>query len=299
MKNFDKFIGVDWSGAKLPVQTKSIAVASVSQGGDDLHLHTKIRSRDKVAEYIDSLIEENIQSRGRALIGIDCNFGYAQEIIHKQLGENATAFDLWARVDEVNAQNDNFFAGNFWQHTPYAKDFWTTGKMREGFNMPKRATEIVCAQNGYGNPESPFKLIGAKQVGKGGLAGMRMAYALKKRHGHKIAVYPFEGEAAYDKASAVVTEIYPRQFIMRAGMGNQKLRTIYALNQALEFFDMAPYNDIDFSDHDADALISAAGLKYLCGAQKNIPDDIAWPSSMSDKSKQCEGWIFGVGQEIC
>jgi len=150
MKNFDRFIGVDWSGAKAPINTKSIAVASVSRHEDNLRLYPKIRSRKAVADFIEEVINQD----QRTLIGIDCNFGYAHEIVQKQIGAQATALDLWARVDEVNTQNDNFFAGNFWQHDTYAQDFWTAGKMPEGFQMPKRMTEIICAENGYGRPES-------------------------------------------------------------------------------------------------------------------------------------------------
>ena len=177
MENFEQFIGVDWSGAKAPINTKSIAVALLSKDKNDLILHHRIRSRHAVADYIGEIIK----SEKRSFVGIDCNFGYAAEVVHKQIAPNASAFDLWAKVEDVNQNNPNFFAGHFWMHEAYKDDFWVEGKMPAGFPMPKRITEIICAKNGYGRPESPFKLIGAKQVGKGGLARYANGIFLKDK----------------------------------------------------------------------------------------------------------------------
>ncbi len=291
MHNFDQFIGVDWSGAKAPIKTKSIAVASLSKEKDDLTLHQNIRSRSAVANFIGNVIKGG----KRTLIGIDCNFGYAVEILRKQIGQNATAPDLWAKVDDVNAENPNLFAGDFWMHPKFKEDFWTTGKMPINFQMPKRMTEIICADNGYGRPESPFKLIGAKQVGKGGLAGMRMAHILKQKYGSKVAIWPFDNDQSCDLAVVVLTEIYPRQFIMRAAMGSQKIRKDNDLKKILEFYGLTNQKHKNFTDHDTDALVSAAGLRYLCGMNQTIPNTISNPSRMTKTAQSCEGWIFGVG----
>ena len=183
MKNFDVFAGIDWSGAKSPINTKSIALATLNKGGKNLSLHHDIRSRKAVYDWI----AQQIETGQRTLIGIDCNFGYAESVVRKHIGKGSNAFKLWQVVNQVNDNEPNFFAGNFWSQKPYDQDFWTEGKMPQGFTMPKRQTEIICAENGYGRPESPFKLIGAKQVGKGGLSGMRVAYTLKEKYGDKIS----------------------------------------------------------------------------------------------------------------
>ncbi|MEM6811074.1 MAG: hypothetical protein AAF549_01260 [Pseudomonadota bacterium] len=288
MLNFDQFIGIDWSGAKSPINTKSIAYASTSRKTNSVTLFQQIRSRQSVCDEI-------LKIKGRTLIGIDCNFGYAHQIVEQQLGKDADAYELWETVEAANKDHPNLFAGEFWSHPKFGKYFWTEGKMPENFQMPKRTTEIRCADNGYGNPESPFKLIGAKQVGKGGLAGMRLAFQLKKLMGDEIAIWPFDQNCG--SAKIVMTEIYPRQFIMRAGMGKQKIRTTSDLNKVLKFFDAKKYSDQEFSDHDSDAIISAAGLKFLCGNQREIPENIAHPQSMDKKAQSKEGWIFGVGDQ--
>lgn len=45
------------------------------------------------------------------------------------------------------------------------------------------------------------------------------------------------------------------------------------------------------------ALVSAAGLRYICGMKSKLPDKIAYPPPMSRDAKQVEGWIFGVGDQ--
>ncbi len=292
MKNFDQFVGIDWSGAKSPINTKSIAVARGEQGQGAPILHPEIRSRTAVAEWIEGLAKID----KRILIGIDCNFGYAHSVVRKKLGAKAIAHDLWAEVDKVNQSQPNFFAGNFWTHQNYKSDFWTEGKMPDGFQMPKRQTEIMCADNGYGRPESPFKLIGAKQVGKGGLAGMRMAHYLKSKLGQDIAIWPFDEHI--DNAKIVMSEIYPRQFLMRVGHGITKVRDTETLNNILPFFQSNKIKETkQITDHDTDALVSATGLRYLCGMNKIIPPQILNPETMTAEAKQCEGWIFGVGDK--
>jgi hypothetical protein len=290
MINFDRYIGIDWTGAKTPILNNSIAVAECLKGQKSPHLIKGPWSRDKVARFIETKLEVS----DRTLIGIDCNFGYAASILHEQLGQDSTAFDLWHKVNSLNVDQPNFFAGKFWSHHEFRKYFWTEGKMPVGFAMPRRVTEQVCGESGHGWPESPFKMIGAKQVGKGGLAGMRLAHNLKLKHGDKIAIWPFDPPLLWNKARIIITEIYPRQFIRRAGYGHKKLRHIGELNSALATLGSSPVKNMIITDHDTDALIAAAGLRYLCGAADNIPDALANPPAKRE-TLACEGWIFGAG----
>lgn len=291
MHNFQNFIGIDWSGAKTPVNTKSIAVAICDKGVNAPTLHSDIRSRTAVYDYIKSLA----LSDRRSLIGIDCNFGFSEKIGQTIFGDQYTYLDLWTAVEECNHHNANFFAGGFWEHIDYQKHFWTSGKMPLNFTMPKRLTEQASIENEFGRPESPFKLIGAKQVGKGGLAGMRMVYQLKQELGSKIAVWPFESIEACNQAKIVITEIFPRQFIQRSKAGPQKIRNAESLNTVLKFMHSDPYDGRTFTDHDTDAIISAAGLRYLCGTNDILPTALSNPMPSSPKTLQREGWIFGVG----
>lgn len=293
MKNFDLFVGIDWSGAKKPVQTKAICVALCEQGQTAPVLvhpdHEGYWSRSDVFAWISSLLAED----QRILIGIDANFGYEQDIGMLQFGECYDHLDVWSAVEKSCEDQDNFFAGGFWASETYGRYFWTSGKKPAHLTLPKRKIEQVCGEKGYGWPESPFKLIGPKQVGKGGLSAMRVAHALKKEYGDQICIWPFEREIE-DTAQIVITEIYPRQFLKRAGHGNAKIKTMDDLNTALKFFDSKNLEGLDeVTDHQTDALISAAGLRWLCGDHEVVPQEISNPRELDDITAIREGWILG------
>ena len=309
MRNFDIFIGIDWSGAKAPLHTPAIAVAKCYRGdknapeliapnqpGHDGPLKDKswstYWSRTDIFEYILDLLKTS----KRIFIGVDANFGYAQDIGEKQFGKNYDYKDLWGAVEKESAHDDNFLAAGYWEK--HSDIFWVQGKKPDHITLSKRQTETICAENGYGRPESPFKLIGAKQVGKGGLAAMRMAYALKENAGDQICIWPFEREIT-DTSQIVISEIYPRQFLMRCGHGLAKVNTLSELNEALEKLDSNIINNdtYRFSNHDADSIVSSAGLRMICGSQKTIPKTLSYPPDMDNHHAKREGWIFGVGDQ--
>jgi hypothetical protein len=285
---FEKYIGIDWSGAKTPKSSYSIAVASSTISNESApEAMTNKQSRTQVYE----LIVKSIKDSKKTLIGIDCNFGYNSAVAKQQIGENANFQTLWQTVEDANKEHDNFFAGNMWSLPPFNQYFWTSGKQPEWFNAAKlqRQTEKAAAMQSLGIPESPFKLIGAKQVGKGGLAGMRMLYQLKKDYGNKIAVWPFEQDIM-NEAVVVISEIYPRLFIKHAGFGNKKIRNIRDLNATLAHFGATAYpEEFALNDHLSDAIIACAGLKWFC--EHRVPLDIKLPRDATN----IEGWIFGVG----
>lgn len=292
MLNFDQFIGIDWSGALSPVQTKSIAVSSCERGSAAPKLlkppSHKYWSRSDVAAFILDLLNTD----KRILIGIDANFGYAAEVIEAQFGKGANYRDLWRAVDDGSKGAPNFFAQKYWQSWP--QYFWTEGKRPDHITLPRRVIENECGKAGLGWPESPFKLIGPKQVGKGGLAAMRLAHYLKETASDKICIWPFEVEIA-DKAQIVISEIYPRQFLKRSGHGNAKVKTLDDLNIALSYFASKPMSGMaEISDHDTDAIISAAGLRWLCGEGKALTADLSLPEKLRGQNPLVEGWIFGV-----
>jgi hypothetical protein len=291
MKNFDEFIAIDWSGALKPIHTESIAVARCQSGSKAPALispkNHKFWSRDLVADFILSLPSEK-----RYLIGIDCNFGYAVDIVRQQIPGAKSAKDLWALVDDICRDDENFSAQSFWTHPVYKKFFWTQGLQPHNFTLKQRHVEQQCARMGLGAPESPFKLIGAKQVGKGGLNGMRLVHYLQKTLKKRIAIWPFDTKAVCEAASIVVTEIYPRLFLKLAHHGNRKVRDAQDLNRALGFLGAKPLASSHMTDHAADALVSAAGLRFMCGKNQQIQGDFLNPSPREVIA--CEGWIWGV-----
>jgi hypothetical protein len=282
--SFQRFVAVDWSGAKGPGY-RGVAVAECGPGS------AAPRSvpapggghwtRSAVARWIlDGL------GRGPALVGFDMAFSLAFAKAGRRLPEGAVAFDLWAEVERVSAASPDFLG------TPYAEahpeDFWTRGPRPAGYVEARRATELACAAEGLGAPQSPYHLIGSKQVGKGALAGMRVLHALRAAAPGRLAVWPMEEPGP---GLTVCVEIYPRLFLRRAGLGSRKVRDGAALDAALRALRSEPAGLAGaLGDHDTDALVSAAGLRLLAG----VPG--AWrPRGLGPEAAARDGWIFGVG----
>lgn len=289
MKNFGRFIAVDWSGAEKPSLSGAIALAEARPGSSKIICDEKTRSRMDVANYIENIIKKP----ARTLVGIDCNFGYAREVGLRQFGRGYTYDRLWRAVERASSNTKGFYAKGFWEHPKFAPYFWTSGKRKNDFMVHRRQTEIACSKQGYGFPESPFKMIGPKQVGKGGLAGMRFALYLKNLHADNVAIWPFEHELA-NTAHVVITEIYPRIFLKISGHGPKKVTEPAELKEVLAFYGCDMTDLSNFTDHQSDAIVAAAGLKTLCGDNPEVPGDIAQPGLLTKPIAKTEGWIFGV-----
>ena len=291
MTSFDEFIAIDWSGSQA-LFSPSITVAKASSYESSVSLITppkKEWSRTHIAEWI---INHAAYSK-RLLIGIDSNFGYAASTVHKRLPNLQTATELWALIDLTCSQEANFYANAFWRDSLFCHDFWIAGKKPPHFPGMRRQTELSCINEQLGFPENPFKLIGAKQVGKGGLAAMRMAHFLKMQLQEKIAFWPFDSQEHCDAATIVITEIYPRLFLKKANHGLSKVRDMKKLKELLSFFkaQLSPLSSLN--DHQSDALIAAAGIRSLMDSNKTMLN-LESCSSAFRKQLQIEGWILGV-----
>lgn len=288
LPNFERFVAVDWSGAESPAKSGAIAMAECRAGSSRVNIINEVKSRRDVAE----MVAHYLKQESRTLIGIDCNFGYARAIGEKQFGKGYTFRDLWLAVEESSHNLPDFYAKGFWTHYVYAPYFWTGGK-QDGFKLHRRQTENRCGALGYGFPESPFKMIGPKQVGKGGLAGMRFAHYIKEKYGESVAFWPFE-RALAGHARIVISEIYPRIFLRLAGHGPKKVTQAAELKKVLDIYGCYMPDLAKFSDHQSDAIVAAAGLKNLCGDRPDVPGEIAKPEGLAARVAETEGWIFGV-----
>lgn len=273
MPAFDRFIGIDWSGAATP----NYAGVAVAQCGPGRAAPQRVPppalwgrwTRQAVFNWLAG----ELRSSERLLVGFDFAFALP--------GLRHPAVELWAAVDARCAADADLLGRRYVEADPR---FWIAGPQPPGWAaLPRRPTEGACAAAGLGAPQSPLQLIGAKQVGKGALAGMRLLHRLRTGHRERIAIWPFETleEAG---ARSVCVEIYPRLFIRKAGLGNAKLRTREDLNWALNALDSIGTTLKTFDDHEADALVAAAGLRQIAG------DAALWRAGAGER----EGWIFGV-----
>ena len=134
-------------------------------------------------------------------------------------------------------------------------------------------------------PYSNFNLVGAAQVGKSSLTGMRMLHALRG----VVPVWPID---PLPESGPVIVEIYTTLAAIAAGRSaaRAKIRSYGELNAALHHLGsntVAGSGPID--DHASDALITAAWLR------KVAHDPLLWsPGAMTGEIARTEGWTFGV-----
>ena len=134
-------------------------------------------------------------------------------------------------------------------------------------------------------PYSNFNLVGAAQVGKSSLTGMRVLHAL----GGAVRVWPVD---PLPESGSVVVEIYTTIAAMAAGRspGRAKMRSYAALNEALAALGSPPVAGTGaLDDHATDALLAAAWLRTIA----HRPE--LWsPAKMTPEIARTEGWTFGV-----
>lgn len=271
--SFDAFVAIDWSGAAPGYTGIAVARCVPGEGAPKLVRPPGRRwTRTAVADWLTA----EIHSGQRLLVGLDFAFAMPLGCIAAE-----SAFALWDLV-EAAADSETDFGAAAVPHDPrLAPLYWSSGTMPAGWRERRRATELACIASTGTRPETVFKLIGAKQVGKASLTGMRVLRHLRHVNQGRVSVWPFE-----PAAGSVLVEIYPTLFRRRAAGTLAKLRTARELNAALRALGAAGVRAGDYSDHDTDALISAAGLRHLCRS------GVSCPVVSGDVAR--EGWIFGV-----
>ena len=289
MPHFDKFIGIDWSGAKGSKQGGlQIAVAGPDNDAPKLISPNEgnLWGRDDVFLWL----SETIKSE-RALIGFDFAFGYP----HHDLGcyfpgmnkDPTHIFGLWELIDKTCKEASNFYGGSFYKRKelPFHKYFLSPYGKGELYFPRKRITELFCKK--VTAPHPTMKCIGPANVGTGSLAGMRFLHKLKKSLDKEIEIWPFEKKRGH----SVAVEIFPRLYFKQSGTNPQNWQDQEMINNALKYFDSKPIQQdwIPKREDEPDALVSAAALRSLASnpAMWSAPDDY---SSEANR----EGWIFGV-----
>ena len=286
---FDYFVGIDWSGAKGHAH-KGISVFT-AKAGDELPQKQlppdgkKAFSRADVIRYL-----EGLSRKGSVLAGIDFAFAYpvddkghyfpALEQGHLQ---PANAINLWALIDEVNEGADDYYGGLIWDHRPLGA-YYNAPAGRKGARFESRRRHTEEAARAVKAPSPTFNCVGPAGVGTGSLAGMRLCHFFAET----AEIWPFFSRP---EASLRLVEIFPSYYFKLAGITpiGADYTKPYALNKALAYFGSAPVAD-DFNAEgpdadDADALISAAALRFLS------QDEQSW--SVPEIATR-EGWIFGV-----
>lgn len=286
---FQHFLAIDWSGAKGATQ-KGIALALAHRnGGPPVLVRHRWAREDVLAMLRDELPENTLigLDLGIALPHADCGAFFPQNPV---LLPDAPA--LWALVDNICGDEPHLGANHFVAHPDY-RDYFRDGADTgthfgcDGAEHGRgrfRVTEHAQAAMGC-KPYSNFNLVGAAQVGKSSLTGMRM---LNRLRGH-LPVWPIDPLPSH---GSVIVEIYTSLAAREAGRSaaKAKMRSYEDLNDALQALGSPPIAGMGaIDDHSSDALLTAAWLRAVAGEPGR------WsPGGLTPEIARTEGWTFGA-----
>ncbi len=199
---------------------------------------------------------------------------------------------LWALIDRLCSDEPHLAVSSFVDHPEAARHFRRHGA-REGDLFRSsgisggqgrfRVTEL--AQRSIGcRPYSNLNLVGAAQVGKSSLSGMRVLHRLAGR----LPIWPVD---PLPTSGSVLVEIYTTIAALAAGRsaGRSKIRTHPELDAALaNLASTGLSGEGEIDDHSSDALLTAAWLRTAA-------HDLAlWNPPGLEPVRQTEGWTFGA-----
>lgn len=282
MNPFTHFIAIDWSGAKTGYGHKlQIGLCKAGMAAPVLITMDQPWSRTAILNYLRTAIIP----KHRALIGMDFSFAPPFADHHAYLPDTKTANSAKLFWDYVNAACDDADLGAASFIDQRHSTHFYLGK-RSGKKAPLmrlRACEQSFNMQGGGKPSSIFDAVGAAQVAKASFAGMRFLHHIK----NMVPIWPFDAKLPQ---GSIIVEIYCRAFIRHAGLRGLKIRSVDELNLALAALGSEPVRDLPgLTDDKTDALVSAAGLRYLASNKRY------WqPSGLTQNIAQTEGWTFGI-----
>jgi len=284
--NFNRFVGIDWSGARGARQA-GIQVAEIKSVEASPRLidppSGKKWGRCDVLNYIVGLNEPT-------LVGIDFAFSIPSysiaELFRSERCDDVRT--LWARVDCLCEGSPHLYAGPVWRapESPFLPYIFHHQSGHPGALY--RRDNLREVDRREGKAISIFHMVGP-QVGAGSFAGMRMLHQLTTRHGDRVAIWPFDD---VDDSKTTVVEVYP-SFLYRMVGATRPTTTELArgshdrLEKAVRSYEAKLSELSRLSVDQADALISAVALRRL--ARRANVFEIPARRDVDPR----EGWIFG------
>ncbi|RYY25199.1 MAG: hypothetical protein EOP62_14150 [Sphingomonadales bacterium] len=286
MPSFTDFIAIDWSGQAVE-RPRGLAVARCHAGNAAPELIDRNWSRHDILDWLAGLAD----SGTRALIGLDLSpaFPFHDEGAYFPGWDRSPpdAKALWALVDALCADDAHLAATSFVAHPDARRHFRQLGQCGDLF-PPGRGRFRVCEHGQEAmrlSPYSCFNLVGASQVGKSSLTGMRVLHQLRG----KVPIWPFD---PVPDQGPLLVEIYTSLAARLAGMrkGLSKIRDAATLDAMLAAFGSEPHAPLArYDDHATDAILSAASLRVAANQQE------LWaPPALTPELAATEGWTFGV-----
>ena len=285
-RRFTRFAAIDWSGQAV-ARPAGLAVAEAGDAGPALVTCEGGWSRQGVLDWLTMLAD----TQADVVIGLDLSpalpFVDADGYFPGWPGSPEDARALWAMVERLAADDPHLAATSVVNDAELSRHFRRHRACGDRFGQGRGRLRL-CEERqrlaGF-SPTSCFNLVGAAQVGKSSLTGMRVLHRL----GGRIPVWPFDPLPA---SGPVIVEIYTTIAARAAGVraGRSKLRSADQLDDALAVLGSQPHVPSPrYDDHATDALLSAAWLRAVA------QDPALWsPLALSPLVARTEGWTFGV-----
>ena len=286
MRTFTRFACFDWSGQNI-ARPKGIALALADANGPP-RLEDRRWSR---GDALDWLLQQADKGEPM-LIGLDLSPGFP--FVDRGAyfpgwdDSPADAKALWRAVDEASAGDRHLASSGFVKHEQAGRHFLhQTGAGEEWAGGGGRLRQCEKAQLPMElSPYSCLRLIGAAQVGKSSLTGMRVLHRLASR----IPVWPFD---PVPDTGPLIVEVYTSIAARAVGIrkGLSKIRNRDSLELALGKLGSPPPETLARYDidHHTDALLTVAWLR------RHAHDEKLWAPRDREAEAACtEGWTFGV-----
>ena len=255
-----KCIAVDWSGAKKESDQRKWIWLAEAIDGELVRLEGG-RTRKEV---VDLLVAE-VQPQGALVVGLDFAFSFPEWYLADQGVSDAPS--MW-RLAACNGED--------WLEMATPSSFWDGQKQTKppeftrdnDLEFRKTDREVAASKIRGGNPESVFKLVGPRQVGRGSVRGQPF---LLKLQDAGAAIWPFDNPVP---GKPIVVEIYPRLLTGGVVKSNPGRRLNYL---ARSYPDIDPQwrRAMEASDDAFDAGVSALVMSANAENLRHLQPDTA------------------------
>ena len=273
MRRFDSICVVDWSaGNDTGPRPRPDAIWAAVVGNGEAEEPVYLRNRVEALDWLNALIERELQEGRRLLLGFDFPFGYPTGFAERIVG-GPLPLKLWdhiaERLKDTPKANSRFdLAGEINASFDGVGPFWFNGLRRDISDLPRLGldrrdhgmTERREIEKRLGGTFTVWQMGGAGAVGGQVMTGVVVLSKLRKRFGDAISVWPFEA----DTAPVRFVEIWPT-----------------LINEAVL--------------EENDTIRDRAQVRCLARALSRVPAERL--AEMMEVDAPEEGWILGAGFE--
>jgi hypothetical protein len=249
-----RVVAIDWSGRSGPAQRRALWLGEARDG--ELVRLGGGRTRD---ELVGLLIAE-AERDSHLVVGLDFASSLPAWYVRERALSPQTLWSALAAEALTPAMRRLGLAA--WMNRP-EPPFWTTreGRALLAGRQPFRRTELEIRSPGV-QPKSVFQLVGAGQVGRGSLYGMKALHRLGAAGFH---VWPFE-----PAGFPLVVEIFPRMLTGPVVKSSAPARTGYLATQPMR----SDLKALAAASEDAfDAAVSALAMARVAHGFVALPDE--------------------------